>query len=85
MNLKMRGAFLMFYFSILDFFKIVLSCASKIFRYEDFFGAKKKRVPMKKPKVIDGSEDSDTGDEQEDDKALNNKVVLYIYIYIFSI
>lgn len=42
-------------------------------RYEDFFGAKKKRVPMKKPKVIDGSEDSDTGDEQEDDKALNNK------------
>ncbi|KAJ7945849.1 U3 small nucleolar ribonucleoprotein MPP10 [Quillaja saponaria] len=35
-------------------------------RYEDFYGAKQKKGSKKKVKFIDGSEGSDTGDEQDD-------------------
>ncbi|KAA8540804.1 hypothetical protein F0562_024767 [Nyssa sinensis] len=42
-------------------------------RYDDFFGAKKKNVQKRKSKLIDGSDDSDLGDEQVDDKVFNNQ------------
>ncbi|KAK9278225.1 hypothetical protein L1049_027787 [Liquidambar formosana] len=40
-------------------------------RYQDFFGAKKQKVSKKKSKLIDGSEDSGTGDEEEDAKLID--------------
>lgn len=53
-------------------FIFVLHCASSFYRYEDFFGPKKK-VP-KKPKLTNGLEDSDASDELEDDQATDTKV-----------
>lgn len=51
-------------------------CASSVFRYEDFFGPKRK--VSKKSKLTDGLEDSDRSDEQEDDQATDNKVALLL-------
>lgn len=45
-----------------------------LFRYEDFFGAKKKKVTQRKPKSSDGFGYS-TDDEGEENGADGNKVI----------
>lgn len=44
------------------------------FRYEDFFGGNKKKDVKRNSELIDGSEDSDTGDEQENGEAFKSQV-----------
>lgn len=50
--------------------------ASALFRYEDFFGGKKKTGQKKKSKRIDKYDDSDTGDEQSDDTGHDDNQVV---------
>ncbi|KAG6686532.1 hypothetical protein I3843_11G024100 [Carya illinoinensis] len=47
--------------------------ADKLASYEDFFGAKKGKVPKQKPELNSESEDSDMGSEQEDAEAVENE------------
>lgn len=58
---------------------------SILFRYEEFFGSKKK-MPSKKSKSVGGSEDSSTDDELEDDEAFENPVKIINFCQlIFSV
>lgn len=58
-----------------------LTCWFIGFRYEDFFGAKKKTVSKRKSRLADGSdEDSSSDDEQDDDGA--DEVMYYVYTYV---
>ncbi|XP_018821282.1 U3 small nucleolar ribonucleoprotein protein MPP10 [Juglans regia] len=47
--------------------------ADKLASYEDFFGAKKGKVPKQKPELNSESEDSDMGSEQEYAEAVENQ------------
>ena len=75
------SCFFFFYFLISSF--VVSISTFLIFRYEDFFGSKKKNDQKRKPKFIDASDDSNS-DEDIDDKAFENQVVDCIgHIYVF--
>lgn len=71
-----------FYFNMLAF----NICQSTFFcRYEDFFGAKKKDLGRRKSKLTDGSESelSDSGDEEEDNKAHAEQVHIFLHDFNF--
>lgn len=51
-----------------------------LFRYEDFFGGKKKK-PSKKSKLISNSENSDADDEDEGEKTFENQVMIMCLVF----
>lgn len=48
-------------------------------RYEDFFGGGKK-VSIRKPKLVNGSED-DLEDEKDDEKVVQDQVLPCLHVY----